>query len=184
MLPDAARRAVLLVRSRMRPGAMAGLIRAELASVDRALPVSIETMEERVSQLAARPKFNATLLGVFAGAGVLMAAIGLYGLMSFLVAQRTQEIGVRMALGATRAGIVSMVLQHAALWTLTGCSLGLAASLGLTRVLKSLLFDASVQDSAALAGAATLLLAVAFGAAWLPSRRAAAVDPMVALRHN
>lgn len=184
VLPDAARRAVLLVRSRMRPEAVVNLIRAELASVDRGLPVSIETMDARVSKLAARPRFNATLLAVFAGVGVLLAAIGLYGVMSLLVAQRTQEIGVRMALGATRAGITTMVLRHAARWTAVGCVVGLAGSLALTRVLRALLFDAPVQDPGALAGSAVVLIAVAFGAAWLPSRRAATVDPMEALRHD
>ncbi len=184
VLPDAARRAVLLVRSPMRPEAMAALIRAELAGVDRGLPVSVEMFEARVAKLAARPRFNATLLGFFAVAGVVLAAIGLYGVMSLLVVQRTREIGVRMALGATRASVTRMVLGHAARWLAAGCALGLAGSLALTRLLRSLLFDAPVQDVGALGAAAAVLIAVSLAAAWLPSRRAAAVAPMEALRHD
>jgi putative ABC transport system permease protein len=181
---DPGRRAVLSIRSRMKPDAMSAWIRTEIAGIDPALPVTVEPMEERVSRLAARPRFNAVLLSVFAGAGLLLAAIGLYGVMAFLVAQRTQEIGVRMALGATRAEIVRLVLSHAARWTLAGCILGLLGSLSLTRVLRTLLFEAPPQDIAALAWACALLVAVVFAAAWVPSRRAAGVDPMQALRHE
>lgn len=182
--PDAARHAFLLVRTRMKPAAMAQWIRREIAGLDPGLPVSVESMAERVSNLSSRPRFNAVLLSMFAGAGLLLAAIGLYGVMAFLVAQRTQEIGIRMALGATRAAIVGMVLSHAARWTAAGCAIGLAGSLGLTRVLRSLLFEAPAQDFAALSAAFALLAAVVFVAAWAPSRRAAAIDPMQALRHE
>lgn len=182
--PDGARQAVLLVRSRMKPDAMTQWIRSSIAAVDPGLPVTIQRMEERVSRLAARPRFNAVLLSVFAGAGLLLAAIGLYGVMAFLVVQRTREIGIRMALGATRMSIIGMVMSHAGRWTAAGCLLGLAGSLSLTRVLKSLLFDAPGQDLTALAGAFVTLIAVVFVAAWLPSRRAATVDPMHALRHE
>jgi ABC-type antimicrobial peptide transport system permease subunit len=104
--------------------------------------------------------------------------------MAFLVVERTQEIGIRMALGATRAGIVRMVLSHAARWTVAGCAVGLAGSLVLTRVLKSLLFEAPRQDAGALAAALGTLVTVTLLAAWMPSRRAAGVDPMEALRHE
>lgn len=181
---DPGRRAVLTLRSRMQPDALSAWIRTEMAGIDRALPISIERMEERVSRLAARPRFNAVLLSVFAGAGLLLAAIGLYGIMAFLVAQRTREIGVRMALGASRGEIVRLVLSHAARWTLAGCILGLLGSLSLTSVLKTLLFEAPPQDVFALASALVLLVAVVLAAAWLPSRRAASVHPMQALRHE
>ena len=168
----------------MKPDAMAGWIRTEIANLDPALPVTVETVGERVSKLAVRPRFNAVLLSVFAGAGLLLAAIGLYGVMKFLVEQRTREIGVRMALGATRGGIVEMVLLHAVRWVAVGCALGLVGSLWLTRALKSLLFEAPKQDAWALAGAFGLLLAVTFAAALAPARRAAGVDPAEALRHE
>jgi ABC-type antimicrobial peptide transport system permease subunit len=181
---DYGRRGFLIVRSRLNADAMAAWIRSEVAGVDASVPVSVESMEQRVSALAVRPRFNAMLLSVFAAAGLLLAAIGLYGVMAFLVAQRTQEIGIRMALGATRAGVITMVLSHAARWTLAGCAVGFMASLSLTRVLRSLLFEAPAQDVTALAGAFGILIAVVFVAAWMPSRRAATVDPMLALRHE
>ncbi len=184
MTPDASRRAVLVVRSRMRPDAMSVWIRQGIAGVDPTLPVTVESMRERVSGLAARPRFNAVLLSVFAAAGLLLAAIGLYGVMVFVVLQRTQEIGIRLALGATRAGIVAMVLSHAARWSAVGCLLGFAGSLSLTKVLKSLLFEAPPQDVTALVLAFAVLSIVILAAAWVPSQRAATVDPMLALRHE
>ena len=116
--------------------AVANLLRAQIAALDPMLPITIETMNQKVSRLAQRPKFNAVLLGLFAGMGVMLAAIGLYGLISFLVAQRTQEIGVRMALGATPDQIAKLVLAHAARWTLAGIVLGLISSFWATKALR------------------------------------------------
>src|SRR5260370_20870830 len=110
------------------------------------LPITIETMNQKVSKLAQRPKFNAVLLGLFAGMGVLLAASGLYGLISFLVAQRTQEIGVRVALGATPARIARLVLRDALGWTAIGTALGLAGAALTARSLRSILFGATAPN--------------------------------------
>jgi putative ABC transport system permease protein len=141
-------------------------------------------MNQKVSKLAQRPRFNAVLLGLFAGMGVMLAAIGLYGLISLLVAQRTQEIGVRMALGATPSQIAGLVLAYATRWALTGIVLGLIGSFWATKALAALLFRVPEKDPIAIGAAVTLLIAVALFAAWIPSRRAALVDPMIALRHE
>ncbi len=178
------RRASVIVRSAMEPRAMAEWLRGEVAALDPALPLNIETMNQRVSKLAQRPRFNAALLGLFAGMGVLLAVIGLYGVAAFLVAQRTQEIGIRMALGATPAAISRLVLGHAARWTLAGAVVGAAGSFLAHRWLKALLFQVPDQDWLALGVALALLSGAAMIAAWIPSRRAARVDPLVALRQE
>jgi ABC-type antimicrobial peptide transport system permease subunit len=150
------------------------------------MPVNIETLDQRVGKLAERPRFNALLLGLFAGMGLMLAAIGLYGVMSFLVAQRTREIGIRMALGATPGAVARLVLAHAARWTAAGAVLGAIGSLWAARLLDALLFHVSAKDpwtlASVIAGAIAVLLGTALAAAWIPSRRAARVDPMQALR--
>jgi predicted permease len=178
------RRASVIVRSAQNPKAMAGWIRAEVAALDPALPVTVETMEQRVGALTARPRFNAALLGLFAGAGVLLAGIGLYGVISFLVVRRTREIGVRMALGATPGGIAALVLARAGRWAAAGIVLGLAGSFFAARVMEALLYGVKPGDPATLAGVTALLLAIALAAAWIPARRAARIDPVEALREE
>ncbi|MBI2680247.1 MAG: ABC transporter permease [Candidatus Solibacter usitatus] len=178
------RRASLIVRSAMEPRALAEWVRGEVSALDPAMPLHIETMHQRVSQLAQKPRFNAALLGLFAGMGVLLAVIGLYGVIAFLVAQRTREIGIRMALGATPAAITKLVLGHAARWMLAGACVGVAGSFMAHRWLKALLFRVPDQDWLALGNALALLLGAALLAAWIPSRRAARVDPLVALRQE
>ena len=164
--------------------ALARWVRTTVAALDPALPVEIETLDQRVGKLAQRPRFNAWLLGLFAAMGLLLSAIGLYGVISFLVAQRTQEIGVRMALGATPGAIARLVLGHAARWTLAGAALGVAGSLFAARLLAAMLFHVSARDPWILAAAVAALWATAMLAAWVPSRRAAHVDPMQALRQE
>jgi len=148
------------------------------------LPVTISTMRERVSRLNDRSRFNAILLALFAAMGLVLAAIGLFGLMSFLVGQRTREIGVRMALGATPRAITKLILSRAAVWTLAGATTGLIGSLFATRALRSLLFEVPAHDPWTLAAVLSGLLLVAMPAAWIPSLRAARVDPMTALRQE
>jgi predicted permease len=179
---DPGRRAAVVLRTDAHPTMVAEWLKAEIGGLDPTLPVSIETMNQKVSQLAERPRFNAVLLGLFAALGMLLAAVGLYGVMAFLVTERTREIGVRMALGATPRDIARLVLSHAARWTIGGTMLGVAAAAAATGLLKSMLFGVAERDPATLAGAALLLLIVALVAAWIPSRRAALVDPMRALR--
>jgi ABC-type antimicrobial peptide transport system permease subunit len=157
---------------------MARWLRAEVAELDPTTPVNIESMEQHVGKLAEGPRFDAVLLGLFAGMGLLLAAIGLYGVVSFLVMQRTQEIGVRMALGATPAAITHMVLRHAARSTAAGAVLGAIGSLFALRLLSSMLFHVSAHDPWTVAAVLAML------AAWAPSRRAARVNPVEALRQE
>ena len=146
--------------------------------------MNIETLNQKVGKLAQRPRFNALLLGLFAGMGLTLAAIGLYGVMSFLVTQRTREIGVRMALGATPGAVTRLMLAHAARWTAAGAVLGIIGSLWAARLLDALLFHVSAKDPWALTAAIVVLFGTALAAAWMPSRRAARVDPMQALRQE
>jgi len=178
------RTAHVVLRTPMNPTAVARWIRSEVASIDPTVPIEIETMSHRVSKLADRPRFNAVLLSLFAGMGVLLAAIGMYGVVGFLVAQRTQEIGVRMALGATPQAILKMILSRMARWVLAGVALGLLGAWISARALESLLFEVRAHDPFLIALALLLLLVVAFAAAWIPARRAMRVDPMVALRYE
>jgi predicted permease len=163
---------------------LARWVRAEVAALDPTLPVNIETLAQRAGKLAQRPRFNAWLLGLFAAMGLLLSAIGLYGVVSFVVAQRTPEIGVRMALGATPGAVVRLVLGHAARWTFAGAALGLVGSLFAARLLAAMLFHVSARDPWILAVAVAALSATALLAAWVPSRRAARIDPIQALRQE
>jgi ABC-type antimicrobial peptide transport system permease subunit len=141
-------------------------------------------MSERVGHLRQRPMFNATLLGLFAGLGLLLAAIGVYGLLAFLVAERTQEFGVRMALGGTPGEILPLVLGKGMKLVGAGALAGLLASLAATRLLQSLLFEVASTDTATFAAVALALGAAALLASYIPARRAMRVDPAVALRHE
>jgi ABC-type antimicrobial peptide transport system permease subunit len=185
-MDDAAppRDAVALFRTPLDPVALARWIRRAVAEVDPSLPVTIQTMEERVGRFREQPRFVAMLVTLFAGFGVLLAAVGLYGVLSFLVTQRTREIGVRMALGARQRDIVVQVQTYAAAWTGIGVVAGVVCSLAATRMVRGLLFGVTPGDPVSLiAGIAVLALTSAL-AAWVPSRRAARVDPMVALRYD
>jgi putative ABC transport system permease protein len=178
------RSAHLILRTPLDPRNMSQWLRSETSALDPSLPVAIETMPQRVGQLAQRPRFNAALLSLFAAMGVLLAAIGIYGVVGFLVAQRTQEIGVRMALGATPHAILLLILGRVARWTLAGGIIGLLGSWFTSRLLQALLFQVPVHDPLPVAAALAVEFAVAFLAAWIPARRALRVDPMVALRYE
>jgi len=174
----------VVVRTRMNPKAVAGWIRAESSGLDSSLPITIELMNQRVNKLTARPRFDATLLSFFAGMGLFLAAIGIYGVVRFLVEQRTQEIGVRVALGATPESILRMVLADIGRWAMVGSAVGLFGAWGAARLLQSLLFEVRAQDTAIFGLAFVFLMVVVFAAAWIPARRATRVDPMVALRYE
>jgi len=135
-----------------------------------------------VRTLTAPARFQASLLGMFAIARLLLAAVRLFGILSFLVAQRTREIGVRVAVGATQRDIASMILKQAGTWTVAGLAMGLVGVLAAMRPLKSLLFDVDPADPATIAAVMLLLALIAALAAWIPARRASRVDPMRALR--
>jgi putative ABC transport system permease protein len=174
----------IVVRTSMSPAAVSAWIRSETAGLDATLPVKIETMNQRIGKLAQRPRFNAMLLSLFAGMAVLLAAIGIYGVVGYLVAQQTREIGVRMALGASPQGILKMVLSNVAQWAIAGAALGILGAWFCARLLESLLFEVRAHDPALLGFALIVLVAVAFLAAWIPARRAMLVDPMIALHYE
>jgi len=176
--------AAVVVRGPQRPAVLASWIRSELAALDGAIPVTPRPFQEHVGELAARPRFQAWLLTLFAGIGLLLASAGLYGLVSYLVVQREREIGVRLALGATPRQIAAMVLGHALRWTAGGLTVGAAGAALAAWGLRRLLFHVSPASPLAFGGAATLLVLLALLAAWAPTRRAAGVDPMLTLRQD
>ena len=149
-----------------------------------ALPIEVETLSESVSKLADRPRFETALLGFFACCGLLMAVIGLYGVIAFVAAQRTQEIGVRMALGATRGNILRLIAGEGVRLIVIGGAFGLGAALGVARLLKSLLFNVGPHDPVTYLGVAILLGLVALAATLVPARAAMKVEPVVALRYE
>ena len=159
-------------------------IRSQVAALDPTLPVETETMTQRVSKLADRPRFEAALLGLFASIGVLLAAMGIYGVIAFLVTQRTQEIGLRMALGATRRDILRLFGMQGLRMIAVGGVLGVLLALTGLRALSSLLFGVRAADPLSFVIVCLLLIAVATLAIWIPARKATQVEPMQALRNE
>ena len=174
----------VIVQSAINAEAVAHWIRSETAAIDPTVPVTIEGMATRVGKLVQRPRFTAVLLSLFAGIGVLLAGIGIYGVVGFLVAQQTREIGIRIALGATPQSVLKMVLSNIVRWTIAGAALGLLGAWLSSRLLESLLFEVRAHDPFLLALALLFLVLVVILAAWLPARRAMRVDPVVALRYE
>jgi putative ABC transport system permease protein len=174
--------AVMVVRSSLPPPEMSRWIRSQVAALDPTLPVGIATLQERVSKLADQPRFQAILVGFFAAIGLVLAVIGLYGVIAFLVAQRTQEIGVRMALGAERGHILRLVMGKSLRLIVCGTVVGLVAALAVSRVLSSLLFGIGSHDPVTFGLVTCLLIVVALLATLIPARLASRVDPIVALR--
>ncbi len=174
----------ILVRSAIGPQTVAQELRDTVRTLDPTLPVEANTLGQSVAHLAQRPRLSAALLSLFAVMGLLLTAVGIYGVVSLSVNQRRQEIGVRMALGATPRSVVRMMVWQASLWIGLGAAAGILGSLAAARWIGSLLFGVRATDPATLAEAAMLLLAVALLGAWIPARRAAKIDPMVALRYE
>jgi putative ABC transport system permease protein len=175
----------LVVRTTGDPAAMAGALEREVRALDKDQPISdVRAMNEWLADSIARARFATFLLGVFAMVALLLASLGIYGVMAYSVTQRTNEIGIRMALGATPANVVHLVLKRGVLLALIGVAIGLIGSLGLTRLLSGLLFGVSVTDPAIFGLVPILLLAIAVLAVYLPARRATRVDPLVALRYE
>jgi ABC-type antimicrobial peptide transport system permease subunit len=175
---------ILTVETALPPDTVTPWIRTQIARLDPTVPVDIAPMRERVSKLADRPRFESALLGFFAFTGLLMAVIGLYGVTAYMVAQRTQELGVRMALGASRSNILYLILWDGIRLIALGGAIGLCAALAVSRLLKSLLFSIGPHDPATFIGVTTLLALTALAATLLPARSATKVDPVVALRYD
>jgi predicted permease len=173
---------VAIVDSVLPPQIVAPSVRSRIAQLDPIVPIKIETLNDYVSRLADRPRFETALLGFFAFAGVTLAAIGLYGVVAFTTAQRTTEIGVRMAIGATRIDILRLVLREGLRLAALGGAVGLIAALALTRVLRSLLFQVEPHDPVSFVAVTLLLVLVALAATLIPARAAMGVGPAAALR--
>ena len=172
-----------VVRTDGDPAALAASLRAAIRSIDPTLPISeVRTMRSIVAQANARARFQMLLLAAFAGAAALLAAVGIYGVMSYAVSKRTREIGVRMALGAEPGQVLRLVVGQGMAVALAGAGAGLVAALLLTRLMASLLYGVGATDPPTYLGVAALLLPIALTASWLPARRAARIDPMKALR--
>ncbi len=175
----------LVVRTRQAPEALARPLREAVWTLDPNLPLSqVRTMEEVIERSAARTSFTMLLLVIAAAMALLLGAVGIYGVISYVVSQRTQEIGVRMALGAKRRDIVRMVLGEGLLVTAAGLVLGLAGAWGMTRLMVALLFGVQPTDPATFTAVPLVLAAVALVASWLPARRAADVEPLEAIRYE
>jgi putative ABC transport system permease protein len=170
------------VRTRSEPQSVAGPIQEQLRQVT-GLPVSdVKSMDEIVTLSTSRQRFNMILMAVFGGSALLLAAIGIYGLMAYSVAQRTQEIGIRLALGAGSTAVKQMVVVQGMRLALVGVVIGLASAFGLTRFIASFLFGVKPLDLTVFAAIPVLLTVVALVAVWVPARRASRVDPVIALR--
>jgi predicted permease len=163
---------------------LSSTVRSEFRAIDPSLPVEMEPMNEAIDQSIMEPRFRATLLGLFGAMALLLAAIGIYGIISYNTGLRTREIGIRVALGAQRRDVLRLIVSQVLLLAASGVALGVVASFGLTRYLKSLLFHVSTLDAWTYAGVSALMIAVALAACYVPARRAMRVDPMVALRYE
>jgi putative ABC transport system permease protein len=174
-----------VIRTSVAPQSLAAAVQETVKSLDRTLPVSgVVSMEQVVTDTLWQPRFNLQLIGLFAALALVLAAVGLYGVMSYSVAQRTHEVGLRMALGAQRRDVIKLVVGQGMKLALLGVGIGLAASVAMTRLMTKLLFEVSATDFSTFTAIASLLTLVALLASYIPARRAAKVDPMIALRYE
>jgi putative ABC transport system permease protein len=181
----ASRDMALLLRTATDPGALTDGVRAQVLRIDSGQPVyDVQTLQGLTDVALGPARLALVLLGAFAGIALLIASVGLYALVAYSVAQRTREIGIRMAMGARREDVLHLVVQEGMALALSGLALGLAASLGLTRLMSTLLYGVHPNDSATLAVVSTVLIGIAIVASYIPARRAANVDPIVALRYE
>jgi predicted permease len=175
---------VIVLKTSLAPSAVTPWVRAQIAQIDPTLPIDVETLSESVDKLTDRPRFETALLGFFALCGLLMAVIGLYGVIAFVATQRTQEIGVRMALGATRFNVLRLIAGEGMRLIAVGGVLGLGAAMAASQMLKSLLFNVGPYDPLSYAAVALLLVLVALIATLIPARSAMKIEPVVALRYE
>ena len=175
----------IAVRTDGDPLSMMNAVRVQVQSVDPEVPVyGAASMEELISKSIAQPRFNSILLASFAALALVLAAVGIYGVISYSVTQRTHEIGIRMALGAVPDSMINMIVGEGAMLTIVGIGLGVVAALILTRLIANFLFGVTATDPAIFCGVSMLLTLVALAGCYIPARRAARVDPMVALRYE
>jgi putative ABC transport system permease protein len=175
----------LVVRTNVDPLSLATTVRKTVWEIDKDQPVSnTSTMEDVLSESIARQRFSMLLLAIFAAVALVLAAVGIYGVMSYSVAQRTHELGIRMALGAQRRDLLKLAIGAGLKLVLIGVVLGLSASFVLTRVMSSLLFGVSATDPLTYTSISILMISVALLASYIPARRAARVDPLIALRYQ
>ena len=183
--PGSVRRVNLLTRTDVEPASLASTVRDQIARLNKDQAVfNVKTMDQIVSQSLASRRFSMLLLSAFAIVALALASIGIYGMLSYAVAQRTREIGLRMTLGAQAGTVLRLVIGQGMKLALAGVALGLVASLALTRTMKNLLFGVSATDPTTFVGIALLLSLVALLACWIPARRATKVDPIIALRYE
>ncbi|HEX3085840.1 MAG TPA: FtsX-like permease family protein, partial [Pyrinomonadaceae bacterium] len=175
----------IAIRTRAESSSIAAAARNVVHQIDPEQPIGqVATMDSLMAQSVARARFNSTLLTIFSIVALVMAAVGIYGVMSYAVLQRTHEIGVRMALGAQRRDVLKLILRQGVLLALTGVLVGLAGSFGITRIISTLLFDVAATDRTTFAAVAIGLFAITFLASYLPAWRATKVNPLEALRYE
>jgi putative ABC transport system permease protein len=175
----------IVVRTTSNPLEMVNSIRKTVLSIDKDLPITnVKTLDQLLSDSVAPSRFISMLLAFFAALALILACMGIYGVISCGVTERTREIGIRMALGAQSRQVLAMVIKQGLIMVLIGIAVGLFASLGLTRLISSLLFDVSTIDPATFIGIPVLLTIVSLLACLIPALRAAKVDPMIALRYE
>jgi putative ABC transport system permease protein len=176
---------LLVVRTTLDPAGLAPGVRNAIHEIDKTIPIyDVATMSEHIGEQTARNRFTSWLMGIFAAVALLLAMVGVYGVMSYAVTRRTQEIGVRMALGANRTQVLLLIVGQGLPLILAGILVGLAFSFGLTRLIATLLYGVTPTDAFTFASVTALLVSIALFACWLPALRASRVDPLVALRHE
>jgi putative ABC transport system permease protein len=178
-------RVTLLLRTAGDPARLMPALRAELQKLDKTLPLyDVKTLDEHLGRALGQERTNAWLIGSFGVLAALLAAVGIYGVMSYTVTQRTRELGIRLALGASRGDVLRLVVGRGAVLTSIGLAIGLGSALALTRLVSTLLYGVSATDPLTFVAVAIALAGVALGACLIPARRAARVDPVVALRYE
>ena len=173
---------IVTVRTKGEPAQLSATLRQEVKALDANLPVSFEAMDEVFARSTADRRYNVSLLGAFAALALLLAVIGIYGVMSYAVTQSTKEIGIRLALGAQTRDVLRLVVGQGLVLTVLGVVIGLIAAFALTRLMTTLLFSVNATDPLTYSVVALLLLGVALVACYIPARRATKVDPLIALR--